>query len=80
MAQTIQPYTAAELHPHTFPPSVLDAAPMLLTVSYVAVRENFRFYCHGLDQKCPDSVRTLPAASADPSLDKQEPRFSRAFW
>jgi hypothetical protein len=42
-ALTIQPYTAAELHPHTFPPSLLDAVPMLAAVTYVVVRENFRY-------------------------------------
>lgn len=42
-ALTIQPYTAAELHPHTFPPSPFDAVPMLAVVTYVVVRENFRY-------------------------------------
>jgi hypothetical protein len=46
-ALTIQPYTAAELHPHTFPPSLFDAVPMLAAVTYVVVRENFR-YCRTL--------------------------------
>jgi hypothetical protein len=46
-ALTIQPYTAAELHPHTFPPSLFDTVPMLAAVTYVVVRENFR-YCRTL--------------------------------
>lgn len=43
-ALTVQPYTAAELHPHTFPPSLFDAAPMILTTAYVIVRQSFRFH------------------------------------
>jgi hypothetical protein len=41
-ALTIQPYTAAELHPHTWPPSLFDAVPMLAVVAYVVLRESFR--------------------------------------
>jgi hypothetical protein len=43
-AITIQPYTAAELHPHTFPPSILDSAPLLLTATYVVVRQSFSYH------------------------------------
>ena len=50
-ALTIQPNSAAELHPHEWPPTVFDAVPMLATVAYVAVRENFRFYLP--DHKTP---------------------------
>jgi hypothetical protein len=55
-ALTVQPYTAAELHPHTFPPSLFDAAPMIVTTVYVVVRESFRFH-RALHDERPDRPR-----------------------
>ena len=42
-AVTIQLYTAAELHPHTFPPSLYEAVLLLAAVTYVVMCENFRY-------------------------------------
>jgi hypothetical protein len=55
-ALTVQPYTAAELHPHTFPPSLFDAAPMIVTTAYVVVCGSFRFH-RALHDEQPDRPR-----------------------
>ena len=43
-ALTIQPNTAAELHPHTYPPSMFDAIPLLAVTGAVVFRNSFRYH------------------------------------
>ncbi len=43
MPLTIQPNTAAELHAHEWPPTLLEGVPMLAAAVYVVARENFRY-------------------------------------
>jgi hypothetical protein len=43
-AVTMQPYTAAELHAHEWPPTPLEGVPMLAATAYVVVRGSFRYH------------------------------------